>query len=293
MPTLRTLSAAQRARFPEFVEKWTRIGLCTEPADRLRAEAGIRLTYAAANLPPPARIVWCASPLTMYITRRMAEQLLTQGKMKSVGASVWESVGESVFGQHEAGWLGFYDYFRKVCGFVKPTAPLEGLWCTAHACGWWLPREQICWVSERHTILHRDVQGRLHSEYGLACGYPDGWGVYALHGVRMEPWMVTTPAERMNVVEFVNVKNADQRRELIRKVGIERWMQQVGATTLHQRGDYALVEVQVNGRSCRYLKMKNPSVGCWHVEGVPNEINSVEAALAWRNQDEEVTEVLT
>lgn len=32
------LTAAQIALFPEHVAKWTKIGLCTEPADRLEHE---------------------------------------------------------------------------------------------------------------------------------------------------------------------------------------------------------------------------------------------------------------
>ena len=56
------LTAKQRARFPEFVEKWTKIGLCTDPADRPRAEAAISEMYKQAGLHTP-QIVWCGSPL--------------------------------------------------------------------------------------------------------------------------------------------------------------------------------------------------------------------------------------
>lgn len=43
-------------------EKWLAAGLSTEPADRPRAEAGIRQAYRAANLPEPKIILWCDSP---------------------------------------------------------------------------------------------------------------------------------------------------------------------------------------------------------------------------------------
>ena len=39
------LTPEQEARFPEFVEKWTRIGLCTDPADRPAAERAIAEIY--------------------------------------------------------------------------------------------------------------------------------------------------------------------------------------------------------------------------------------------------------
>src|SRR3990167_5078777 len=65
---IQTLTDAQRARFPEFVRRWTDIGLCTDPADRPRAEAAIVRMYAQANLAAP-RVVWCGSPLSQGLTR--------------------------------------------------------------------------------------------------------------------------------------------------------------------------------------------------------------------------------
>lgn len=59
---IKSLTSEQIAAMPRYVEEWTRIGLCTDPADRPAAEAGIRLAYEAAGLPSP-RIVWTGSPL--------------------------------------------------------------------------------------------------------------------------------------------------------------------------------------------------------------------------------------
>ncbi|GHJ45211.1 hypothetical protein Cs7R123_25530 [Catellatospora sp. TT07R-123] len=53
---LEDMDLAQRA------EAWLGSGLCTEPAERAAAEAGVRQAYAAAGLPAPARIVWLGSP---------------------------------------------------------------------------------------------------------------------------------------------------------------------------------------------------------------------------------------
>lgn len=50
MQTVTQLFHEQIARFSEFIEKWTEIGLCAQPADRMRAEQGIRLAYATAHL---------------------------------------------------------------------------------------------------------------------------------------------------------------------------------------------------------------------------------------------------
>jgi hypothetical protein len=89
------LTDAQIARFPEFIKKWTDIGLSTQPAARLRAEHGIRLAYEAAKLKAPLKIVWTTSPLAQALTRAIVMD--AKGKVgKGVRASVWDSVWDSV-----------------------------------------------------------------------------------------------------------------------------------------------------------------------------------------------------
>lgn len=68
MAKISKLTQEQIARFSEFVEQWTRIGLCTEPADRRRAERAVRMMYHAAQLQEPAKIVWTTSPFAHVLT---------------------------------------------------------------------------------------------------------------------------------------------------------------------------------------------------------------------------------
>jgi len=71
---IQALTVEQEARFAEFRERWTAIGLCTDPADRPRAEAAIVRMYAQASLAAP-RIVWCGSPLSQGLTRATVAEL--------------------------------------------------------------------------------------------------------------------------------------------------------------------------------------------------------------------------
>ncbi len=87
------LTPEKTARFPEFIKKWTDIGLSTEPADRPRAEDAIRQCYICAGLKPPAMIVWCSSPFSQGLTRA----IILDRKIDSVGDSVWDSVVDSVW----------------------------------------------------------------------------------------------------------------------------------------------------------------------------------------------------
>ena len=91
-------------------------------------------------------------------------------------------------------------------------------------------------------------------------------------------------------------KNAEVRREIVRKIGIERVCQKLNAKVLDKslNGIYELLNLDLgDGRSRPYLKMRNPSIKTYHLEGVPIEIDTVEKALNWRNQSEEKPFILT
>lgn len=63
MTKITSLTPEQKARFPEFIKKWTDIGLCTKPADRPRAEKAITALYDLAKLKEP-KIVWLPCPIS-------------------------------------------------------------------------------------------------------------------------------------------------------------------------------------------------------------------------------------
>jgi hypothetical protein len=169
----------------------------------------------------------------------------------------------------------------------QETEKLRGLWQVAQAAGWWLPHRKICWISERHDTLHRNPQGRLHKDGAMALSYPDGWGIYALNGLQMKPEYVLTRAEELSPDVILAEQNTDIRRELIRKVGVERMLAKLPHRVLDKQGDYEVLSVDLGEtvRDARYLKMLNPSIGTWHIEGIdPQRVcNTVEKAINWRN----------
>ncbi len=104
MARIGRLRPEQEARLAEFRDKWTAIGLSTEPADRPEAERGIVRAYAIAGKPAP-RTVWCGSPMSQALTRAIVLDLLNDPKVRasvrasfgaSIRDSVWDSVGASV-----------------------------------------------------------------------------------------------------------------------------------------------------------------------------------------------------
>lgn len=110
---LQDLTEDQLARIPEWIEKWTAIGLSTEPADWENAEKGIIGEYAVAGLAPP-EIVRVTSPLAgcscikalnnlnfpensvKKLVSTSIESSIEDSVRNSVSVSVWNSVLDSV-----------------------------------------------------------------------------------------------------------------------------------------------------------------------------------------------------
>jgi hypothetical protein len=201
----------------------------------------------------------------------------------SVGDSVWASVGDSGYGQHDASWIAFYDFFRKVCLLESRTEELNGLTEITESAGWYLPHEHICWITERHRRVCRNSRGQLHSHDGMAVEYPDGWGVWAWNGVRVTEQIILTP-NTLTPEQIAKETNAQVRQIIVERIGIERVCQLFNARSIDKHGDYELLVLDLgDGRKRPYLKMRNPSIGVWHVEGVAPNVKTVQEALNFRN----------
>ena len=365
------LTLEQGARLPEFREKWTAIGLSTDPADRPAAELAIKFIYQNAGLNPPQKIVWCGSPMSQGIVRAIVLDNRFQGGTKtsvrasvgasvrnsvwdsvrasvrnsvwdsvqasvqasvwdsvwdSVGASVrnsvWDSVGDSVqasvrdsvqasvwasvqasvqasvwasvrasvrasvqasvqasvrdsvrnsvwdsvrasvrnsvwqscYGNHDAHWLGFYDFFREAVSLKKETEKISGLIAQAKAAGWFLPYQNICWVSERPNIMRLDDRGRLHCTTGPALTYPDGWAIYSVHGIRVPEEIIENPSS-LTVEKIENEVNAEIRRVMIDLYGPARYLLDTGAQVVDQcPADHPMVGL----RTAKLLRKEVP-----------------------------------
>ena len=60
---LTQLTPEQEEQIPGWIEKWTEIGLSTEPADWATAIEGIHEEYRLAGLEPPDKLICLGSPL--------------------------------------------------------------------------------------------------------------------------------------------------------------------------------------------------------------------------------------
>lgn len=155
------------------------------------------------------------------------------------------------------------------------------------------PLENVCIISDRPEQIHMK-DGRLHADGKPAVKYTDGFSVWSLNGVRVTKEIAETPAMKLDPKIILKEQNAEIRREIVRKIGVERLITKLGAKVMDKRGDYELLNINIGDNRVRpYLKMRNPSINTWHVEGIHPNCKTVEQALNWRNGTEVKPEILT
>lgn len=160
---------------------------------------------------------------------------------------------------------------------------LDACVAAARACLWWCPFEGAVLLCDRPAELHLK-EGRLHRDGGPAVRWRDGIVTWALNGVLVPKAVAETPFERLDAHLVTEETNADILREIVRKIGVERLCRDLDAKCVDRAGDYELLLLSLwHGWRAPYLKMLNPSVGTYHVEGVHPDCRTVAEALEWRN----------
>lgn len=147
---------------------------------------------------------------------------------------------------------------------------------------------EFAMISEK-PISIKMKNSLAHNLEGPAIEYMDGTKLYMAYGNLIPSWIITTPKSQITKEMILQEKNADFRRYLIERIGIERYLNILGECDIIDSyessvgGKYELIKVNINDEETTYLKMKNQSEFVYHVEGVPNEIKTVKQALMFRN----------
>ena len=199
-----------------------------------------------------------------------------------VADQVWDQVYNCGYGSHDAGWLSYYSYLLestklKCCEKLKPLMDL------AQHSGWWWPFTGVVIFSEKPEEIHM-TNGRLHKDGGPAIRYRDGFSLYRLNGIRVPKEVAEIKSEDITKEMILKEQNADIRREVIRKVEMERLSQLLDYKVIDSYDGYELITFDIgDGRVRPYLKMQNPSIKVDHIEGVSPETKTVKEAIMYRN----------
>lgn len=221
--------------------RWMEAGLSTEPCDRSKAETAVKAAYSAAGFQEPA-IIWMDSPLGgCYASAVITE--LSKGKREQLWGQLGDQLGGQLWGQlwgqlrdqlwdqlggqlgdqlgfelspwREAYWIALYTKALQLA-HLPESEKLNSLAAACRETGWWWPRQGIAILTDRPSVLKRDVQNRLHCEDGPALLYRDRYALYAWHGTRVPADLIENG---WGVEKIFAERNTEIRRCAIEKIG--------------------------------------------------------------------------
>lgn len=279
------LTPEQEAQLSVYADEGIKVGLDTTTVDVERVKELIPLMYMSAGYKPPKeiRVFPGKSPL-----------FLSQEATKILGEPQYPS--NMIYGSHDVAWLWKYKFYEEQLNieFDKIVDSETGKtldisivrpWIDfAYVGGWAVLMNELALVCDKPCECHLK-NGVRHKDGGPFLRYADGFQLFALNGVDVPEWLATTPAADLKASDINRLANEEQKREFIIKFTWDRWALESGAKVIHTLDEYELIETAVSDMTQRFLKMINPSIGCVHVEGVPNSVNTVEEALAFRTND--------
>lgn len=274
------LTLEQEAFIPFFVKKWVDVGLSTQQVSNSKIEEVIFNVRTKLLKYKKGRIIICRSPVNMW--NQVENQVQNQAENQAENQVENNYFVSPYLQGHWNAPYFVWGEFMKSIG-VKGFSPLWDIYLQTINVGWIYPLKDITFVCEKPKVINL-LKGFLHNDGGPALTYSDGWGIWALNGVIVTKEIAETRGELLDANLAIKEKNVEVRREIIRKIGVERYIQKIGAKSLDNMGNYELLSVKLSNEisNARYLKMKNPSVGVWHVEAVAPECNTVQEALNWR-----------
>ena len=233
--------------------------------------------------------------VTSQVWSQVGSQVMSQ-VMSQVESQIELQVGSFtcpyVDGSMMVSYFSSYDY---VFNELKIHNTIPDLWekyLATHKINLCYPLDNVCILSQ-HFDYVKMKNKRLHSDGSPAIHY-NGFDVYALNGVSVPEWLVMQKWNEIDCKKILAEQNAEVRREIVRKVGIERVCSELDAKCIDRVGDYELLILDLgDNRKRPYLKMLNPSIGTYHIEGVHPDCLTVEAALNFRNGTVEKPLILT
>lgn len=195
------LTPQQKAMLPKIRNEWNKYGLNTKPANRELAEEALVESYRVANLLPPEKIYWVDSPMAGH---KLHCKLRSKEGKRIVNSWVKPFYGAQELYEDNSSLCAFYDAFiRFGLRSVQKMRPLIEL---AKNAGWAWMFDECAIITERPIYIEQDEDNNPHSLKRMAIEYPDGWGLYKIHGFDVNERFIKHP-ELITANDIKSVKN--------------------------------------------------------------------------------------
>lgn len=155
-------------------------------------------------------------------------------------------------------------------------------WC--RCCPFILFNDTTVYASRKPDYIKFNDQNQLHCDDGMACQYPDGWGVYSINGVSVDEQIVMSP-ETQTIEQMLKEENEEVKRIRISRYGWGKFLDQTGASIIDQNEndiegtkEFLMHSDKLN---LRVLACVCPSTTKEFLLEVPPETQSCREAQSW------------
>ena len=315
---IKELTKKQSEQVPVYLKKWMDAGLRTKAIDQDKAKACVNFLYGdILDKKLPKYYIFLDSPMQANLAinllgmkgkehSQLGSQLYSQlrSQLRSQLGSQLDSqlrsqLGSQLYSQKltyyyptfDGWWYNYYKQYDFVLNELFPEkksqpefVKFRKLMDHMKEVHYVFMFEEICFISDFPKEINLNSDGRLHNIEAGALIYRDGYELYSLNGIRMEKEKAMLKPEEMTKELILNEKNADIRREHVRKLTGQRMIEILQPKVLDEKYGYELLAIDLGDNRVRpFLKMTNPSIDTVHIEGVRPECRTVEDAINFRN----------
>jgi len=292
---IKKLTPEQTALLPKYLKEGLEIGLRCGLIDKKRAAAAVVKSYKCVNLDPPERILFVDSPQGAkdFLMGKIVAHTIDGDEYTLPSEDRQTTMPSFCYGQHEIYILQFYKFFRDECGIDLPM--IEGLLETTNECGWFVPFDDLAVICERPTEVNFDEERRLHNDGKPGILFPDGFSVWATHGIRITNDKYKVHSSEWDSKWLMEETNVDMRRAMIELLTYERIIEDLDAKSIDTWREYELLQVTEDAdvEPMNILKMTCPSTQMIHAIRVPPEMTKARDAAKWMNWDTDPEEFAT
>lgn len=305
------ITEEQKAKMPQYVQKWIDIGRDTTRLDEAKTKKAIDNYRKMINKKVDVPLIILDNPLESWVAcSLLLEHKVSLDNLHEELKSVFDGNPKKYkiptarlpwqSGSFFVSTFSFYDFMIEELG-VELEQDLYAkykIWEATSQLGCIYPLDDFTIVSQKPTEIHMNENNVLHKDGGPALVYA-GMGdikIYSLNGVTVPEYIATTPEEKLDLEYYNTITNADVKAEFVRKVGIERFKSKGKLLDSYvnydekkypwvHRSKYELYDMEClfDGlTTAPYLSMENITSGIYHFEGVSPQCQTLPAAIKER-----------
>lgn len=279
-----SITKEQEAKLPEYLERWRNIGLRTQTVDRDKAIDAIKALYKVGGFKIPEDFYFFPN---IHVATEVAE-LLQQGVIKHPKeynpTTKYEYTKSGIinncsWANINAYWVSTYSFaFNEILERNELIEVAENV-CN-HCPPYYMFDECVVFSDFPESLSFTNEV--LHNPEGPAYKGRGGYNIYALNGIRVPEWVITTPKHLVKGADILAIKNVEVRLQAMKHVGLSNIMDSMQYRVLDVKDKYRLLMINIEGSECEFLEMVNPSTYEVVIEGVEPGTKTVKDAMKFR-----------